>query len=251
MTVNSLSALIHGVVAAATVPLISDLDDVFGLGSVQVHVKDDLALIASRVPGDIDLTALFADQNRVAKVALAHHQILAEICTSVDVVPIRLGGVISGEQTAQELIRKDGDRFRETLRKIAGAVEFSVILNDGAPRPVAAPKPSDGRSYLRGRSAVASQVHLRPLRIEAAMAAVDALLREGTRSQQARPLPHAEQGGQQRRFDTTYLVDRDNTTEFLRRCSTLPALLADANLVSAVRGPWPSYSLAGELETTS
>jgi hypothetical protein len=251
MTAASLSALVHGVVAASAAPLIRDLDDVFGLGSVQLHVQNDLALVASPVPYDVDLTDLFADQGRVAQLALAHHDILAEICRSVDVVPVRLGSVISGEQTAQALIRDQGERFRTTLRQIAGAVEFSVIMSDGVCKPVAPPKPSDGRSYLRGRSAVASEVHARPQRIEATIAAADAMLRADTRAQDARPLPRPAPGVLQRRFDTTYLVERGHVTGFLQRCSTLPALLADANLVFGVRGPWPSYSLTGEPESTS
>jgi hypothetical protein len=251
MTAASLCALVHGVVAASAAPLIRDLDDVFGLGSVQLHVQNDLALVASPVPASLDLTNLFTDQGRVAQLALAHHEILAEICRSVDAVPVRLGSVISGEQTAQALIWDQGERFRATLRLIAGAVEFSVIMSDGACKPVAPQKPSNGRSYLRGRSAVASEVYARPQRIEATIAAADAMLRTGTRAQDARPLPRSELGVLQRRFDTTYLVERDHVSAFLQRCSTLPALLADANLVFAVRGPWPSYSLAGELESTS
>jgi hypothetical protein len=250
MTAASLSSLVHGVVAAVAAPLLGDLDDVFGLGSVQLHVQDDLALVTSPIPASLDLTALFADQGRVAQLALAHHQVLAEICGSVDVVPVRLGSVISGEETAQALIRDHGERFRNTLRLIAGAVEFSVIISDGVARPVAVAKPSDGRSYLRGRSAVASEVHARPQRIEATIAAVATELRADSRAQDMRPLPRPEQGMLQRRFDATYLVGRDKVAGFLKRCSTLPAMLADANLVFAVRGPWPSYSLAGELEAT-
>jgi len=249
MIAASLSALVHGVVAAPAAALIRDLDDVFGLGAVQVHVQADLALVTSPIPASLDLAALFNDQGRVAQLAVAHHDILAEICSSVDVVPVRLGSVISGERTAQALIRDQGDRFRNTLRLIAGAVEFSVIMTDGIPRPVAAPKPSDGRSYLRSRSVVASEVHARPQRIEATIAAVAATLRLDTRAEDVRP-PRSEQGTPQRRFDTTYLVERDHVAAFLQRCSTLPAQLADANLVFAVRGPWPSYRLAGELEAT-
>jgi hypothetical protein len=159
--------------------------------------------------------------------------------------------VISGDQTAQALIRDQGERFRATLQLIAGAVEFSVIMSDGVCKPVVPQKPSDGRSYLRSRSAVASEVHARPQRIETTIAAVDAILRADTRAQDPRPLPRADIGVLQRRFDTTYLVERDHVTAFLQRCGTLPALLADANLVFAVRGPWPSYGLAGGSETTS
>jgi len=250
MTAVPLSALVHGGVAASAARLIRDIEDVFGLGAVQLHVHGDLALVASPIPASLDLTALFDDQGRVAQLAIAHHEILAEICRSVDVVPIRLGGVISGERTAQALMRDQGERLRSTLRLIAGAVEFSVIMTDGISRPIVASKPSDGRSYLRSRSAVASEVHARPQRIEATVAAVAAMLREDTRAQDVRPLPGFQQGIPQRRFDTTYLVERCNVNSFLQRCSTLPALLADANLAFAVRGPWPSYSLADELETT-
>lgn len=252
MTAASRSALIHGIVAASAAPLIQDIDDVFGLGMVQSHVHNDLALVASWVSAELDLTALFSDQSRVAQLALAHHQILAEICSSVDVVPIRLGAVISSEQTARELLRKEGDRFRETLGKISGAVEFSVVLTDSASRPTVTPiKPSDGRSYLRGRSAVASAVHSRPLRIEASIAEVDATLRKRTRSRELRSLPRPEHGAVPRRFDATYLVEREHMAAFLDCCSSLPALLADANLIATVRGPWPVYSLAGELEAIS
>jgi len=247
---TSLSALVHGVVEASSVTRIGEVQDVFGLGAIQCHVADDLALITSPVPNAIDLSELFAAQGRVARLALAHHEILAEICAAVDVVPVRLGGVISGTRPAHTLLRDEGARFRTTLRLIAGAVEFAVTISDAEAKPIASSKASNGRSYLKGRAAVAAEVHSRPQRIKATIRAVAAMLREQARTQGERPLPAQEMGVLQRHFDAAYLVERGNVPQFLACCAAAPEFLAADNLLLTVRGPWPSYSLTGELETT-
>lgn len=249
MTATSLCALVHGVVDSADAGLIRHVKDVFGLGTVELHVEHGLALITSPVPSAIDLSELFAAQGRVAQLALAHHEILAEICAAVDVVPVRLGGVISGTHTAHVLLREEGARFRTTLSLIAGAVEFAVTMSDVELKPMATSKASDGRSYLKGRAAVAAEVHSRPRRIKATIRAVAAMLREDARTQGERPLPAQELGVLQRHFDAAYLVERGKVPQFLARCAAAPEFLAGDNLVLTVRGPWPSYSLTGELES--
>jgi hypothetical protein len=249
MTTASLSALVHGVIDAADVGGIGDVGDVFGLGAIRLLVEGDLALVSSPVPRQIDLAALVADPQRLARLALAHHEILAEICASVDIVPIRLGGVVSGPNTARALLRDGAPRFRTTLSLIAGAVEFAVTMTDAGNRPVATVKASDGRSYLKGRAAVAQDVHARPQRVKATIRSVAAMLREGARTQGERPLPPQELGVPQRHFDAAYLVERSKVAAFLARCEAAPDLLAADRLVLGVRGPWPSYSLTGELES--
>jgi hypothetical protein len=137
------------------------------------------------------------------------------------------------------------------LSLIAGAVEFAVTMTDAVATPVAAFKASDGRSYLRGRAAVAADVHARPQRVEATIRAVAEMLGEGARTQGERPLPPQELGVRQRRFDAAYLVERSQVPAFLSRCAAAPEFLAADRLVLAVRGPWPSYSLTGELESVA
>jgi hypothetical protein len=249
MTASSLSALVHGVIAAADVGGIGQVKDVFGLGAIQPLVEGDLALVTSPVPRAIDLAALFADQQQLARVALAHHEILAEICAVVDIVPIRLGGVIAGACSATAMLRDGGPRFRTTLSLIAGAVEFAVTMTDAGAPPPATVKASDGRSYLKGRAAVAAELHARPQRVKATVRAVAAMLREGARTQGERPLPPQELGVLQRHFDAAYLVERSKVPAFLARCEAAPELLAGDRLLLGVRGPWPSYSLTGELES--
>jgi hypothetical protein len=252
-------------VAATALPFIAEVKDAFGLGAVEIHVEDDLALVASPVPDDFDLAAAFADQDRVAQIALAHHEILAEICLPVDLVPVRLGSAISGERAARQLIRDQASRFRASLRLISGIVEFAVVMRDSGQVAVAVAKRQivasqtvasqtqacDGRGYLRARAAAVSEVHSRPLRVAATIQAVASLLSDEARSYAARPLPRPEPAEPQRHFDATYLVERARAAAFLGRCRTVPSLISDQQLSFTVRGPWPAYSLTAEVGSLS
>jgi hypothetical protein len=251
MTGNLLPWLVHGVVAATDIPLIREVKDVFGLGAIAIHAEDRLAMVASAVPAAIDLAAAFADQGRVAQIALAHHQILAEICVGVDVVPVRLGSAISGAEKARELIGEHGIRYRTSLRLVAGMVEFAVAISDGPSQPAPAARPADGRGYLKARAVLVSEVHARPQRVAATIQAVTAMLGEETVSQAERPLPRPAPSALRRHFDASCLVERARVPAFLDRCRRAPHLLSDDGLAFTVRGPWPAYSLAGEAGSLS
>jgi hypothetical protein len=246
MTDHLLPWLVHGVVAAADIHLIREVKDVFGLGTIAMDVEDGLAMVASAVPATVDLAEAFADENRVAKIALAHHQILAEICGVGDVVPVRLGSAISGATKARDLIREHGLRYRTSLRLIAGLVEFAVVISDGESQAAPVVRPADGRGYLKARAAMVSEVQARPQRVAATIAAVSAMLGEAAVSQAERPLPRLQPVAPRRHFDATCLVERTLVAAFLNRCRTAPRLLSEHGLALTVRGPWPAYSLAGE-----
>jgi len=252
MTDHPLPWLVHGVVAATDIALIRDVKDVFGLGTIAMAVEDGLAMVASLVPDSIDLAAAFADQDHVAKIALAHHQILAEICVGVDVVPVRLGSAISGADKARDLIREHGSRYRISLRLIAGLVEFAVVISDDPSRPAAAAaaRPADGRGYLKARAALVSDVQARPQRVAATIAALSAMLSAETVTQAERPLPRAPLAPR-RYFDATCLVERTRVAAFLERSGNAAGLISEERLTLTVRGPWPAYSLAGEAGSLS
>jgi hypothetical protein len=236
--------LLHGVVAATAGPVAGRCDDLFGCGKLAFVADGDLAFAASPVPAEFDLAAAFGAPDRVAAAAVAHHQILCELAVATDVVPIRIGTVVSGPAAAQDRLAAGADGFRSALRMVGGLVEYLLVATILVRADE--PPPADG-NWLRSRSAMitAGRDRLKStdeaMRQFASAVAAEASLVE-SRRRKVREEPDRV------RQEATFLVDRARTAAF--EAVARPALegLAGPILAFDMQGPWPAYSLAqGEL----
>src|SRR5438034_6114814 len=149
--------LVHGVVATRSGAGLPQIADAFDVAQVIGQAAEQLALLISNVPqhfrGDLEADTLFSDPARVTILARAHHRILQTAAVVTDVVPIRLGTLVSGPAGARDLLTREAGRFADRLAAIRNAVEFAVRIlpSPGPTRQVSRMQTGSGRDYLRAR----------------------------------------------------------------------------------------------------
>ena len=149
--------LVHGVVATRSAARLPIIADAFNEAEVISAATGRHALLISIVPqhfrGDVEADRLFSDPERIPILAMAHHLILQAATAVTDVVPIRLGTLVSGPAGARDLLTREASRFADHLAAIRNSLEFAVrILPARGPARQALPiAASNGRQYLRAR----------------------------------------------------------------------------------------------------
>jgi hypothetical protein len=231
-----MSALIlHGVVPAGAPFAVEDL---FGLGPVIRVEAGDLCFAASPVPPALDLSAVFADPGRAALAALGHHEILCEIATGTDVLPLRLGAAVSGANAARDRLGALAETIRPALRRVGGLVEYRLTARRPA---LAAAAPTAG--YLRARTEARRAG-------EAALAALDRILdRVAAAAGDAGAVVsvRATRGGTgEIGREATLILDRAARAAFEAEARARAEAEAGEGIAVTVEGPWPPYALSGE-----
>jgi hypothetical protein len=220
---SALRLLVHGVMRAA---------DARGLAA-RVAPFGDLAAVVSE-----DNEPEGDDAARTLALAQRHHALLSEIAATCDVLPVRLGAAFADEAAAARQLAEMADVFRAGLAACAGAVEYSLVVEDlGAP---VAPEPPDsgGKTYLKARSEALARSRARPARIAETLDGLEAQLRPHVRALARRP------AAPPRALDLTALVQRHATPTVLSWINQRQDELAALGLAADLRGPWPVYSFA-------
>ena len=234
--------LVHGVVAARSAAQLPQIADAFDVAAVIGAAADQHALLVSNVPqhlrGHIEANTLFSDPARISMLAMAHHRILQATAVVTDVLPIRLGTLVSGPKGARDLLTREADRFAERLATIRNAVEFAVRILPAreAMRQASQARAGSGREYLLARKD--ERGYGRP-------AAVGIVLRELARRAVAmyeRP-PGARQAGRPPAVaDVAFLVDRRRLGAFDECAGLIEQQIAENGLALDIFGPLPAYS---------
>ena len=206
--------LVHGVAATRSGTWLAHIADAFDIAEVIGAPADRHVLLISSIPqqfrADLDAGTLFSDPARISTLAMAHHRILQAIAVATDVVPIRLGTLVSGLAGARDLLTREAPRFADRLAAIRGAVEFAVrILPFPSPvRQLSRMPAGSGREYLRARRD--ERASSRPAVVDIALHEL-ALRAVATRERQ----PGARQAGQRPAVaDAAFLVDRRKLAAF-------------------------------------
>jgi hypothetical protein len=231
--------LVHGVVATASGAAFPNIADAFEVAEVIRVVADPHALIISNVPQPfrvhLEADTLFSDPARVSILAVAHHRILQAAIEVADVIPIRLGTVVTGPAAARDLLAREAGRFTDGLAAIHDAVEFAVrILSvPGPASQVSRIAAGSGRDYLRAR---------RDERAGRRPAVVDLALRQLARDALAirERRPGARQG--QPVADAAFLIDRRKLAAFAACAGRIERQIAGDGLALDLFGPLPAYS---------
>jgi gas vesicle protein GvpL/GvpF len=233
--------LVHGFVATASRARLPQIADAFDAAEAIGVAAHQLALLISNVPqhfrGDLEADTLFSDPARISILAVAHHRILQAAAVVTDVVPIRLGALVTGPAGARDLLTREAGRFADHLAAIHDAVEFAVRILParGPPRQASRMQAGCGRDYLRAR---------RDERASSRPAVVDIVFHElalravAIRERQ----PSSRQAGQPPIADAAFLVNRRKLAAFARYAERIERQIAGGGLALDVFGPLPAYS---------
>jgi hypothetical protein len=233
--------LVHGVVATASGAPPPQIADAFDAAEIIRVAADPHALLISNVPlhyrGHLEADTLFSDPARVSALAVAHHRILQAAVMNADVVPIRLGTVVTGPAGARNLLTREAGRFADHLAAIHGAVEFGVRILPvpGAARQVSQIQAGSGRDYLRARRD--QRAHSRPAIVDTALQQL-ALRAQAMRERQLRPRP----GQPPPLADAAFLIDRRKLAAFIECAARIERRFAADGLGLDLLGPLPAYS---------
>jgi hypothetical protein len=234
--------LVHGVVATDRQAPLPRIADAFDKAEVIDAAADPHALLISEVPlplqGEIEAGTLFSDPARISALAMAHHRILAALAATTDVVPIRLGTLVSGLAGARDLMTREARRFADRLAAIHNSVEFGIrMLPARAPVPAIAKlnAAASGRDYLHARSQ--QRARGRPASVDMALGE---LARRAVATCARRPSPRA--GQPPAIVDAAFLVDRGKLAAFTKCAGRIERQIAADGLALDVFGPLPAYS---------
>jgi hypothetical protein len=235
--------LIHAVLSAEAAIEIGDRAVIHD-APLDVVVAGSLKAIITLLPDAAFAEAAFAEPDRAASIAIAHHEVLTALAVTADVVPVRLGAACESRVAVTALLDAERDRFTEALTRIAGAAEYAVILTEAqAATPAPAPQVATGRDYLKFRSAATAQRRQQTAQLrEAALAAVEVLTGHARDRVFAQPRRNAQADRDKRIMDAALLITRDQVGHFTEAVKVAQAAIGDSGCELRVTGPWPAYS---------
>ncbi|MFC7303318.1 GvpL/GvpF family gas vesicle protein [Streptomyces monticola] len=241
-------------------PLQAELTGVGGAPAKTLR-HGDLIAVVSAVPeedfAEQPLRAHLEDLDWLSATARAHQSVIAALTTVTCPLPLRLATVFRDDSGVRTLLEDEGDRFRRTLDRLDGRVEWGVKIHAQpqaeAPAPAqesaagARPAAASGRDYLRRRR---EQQRSREAGNERADAFADRLHAELTRHAEATRL-HAPQNPSLTResgrnvLNAAYLVPRQLSEAFVELVDRTKDEAADLpGLRVELTGPWAAYSFA-------
>jgi hypothetical protein len=190
-----------------------------------------------------ELAAIVGDAGEDASVVTEerlweHEQTVESLMRHGDVLPVRFGAVLGGEESVAELLEGREQELSAALGAIAGRVELAVRARFSA-EPAAVPE--EPRKAQEPGAAYMSSLLQRRRAAEELVGRIDRELAELASASRARTLPLPTQP-----MTGAYLVDRGAVERFRARVRELDAEIAEAEIVCT--GPWPPYSFAGPRE---
>jgi hypothetical protein len=242
--------LLHCVLPRAC-PLLDLSPCVEGAAVKGIHAQG-LFAVASQLPDRLSDGAapedLFADPDRTAKVAMAHHTMLTRLAQDHDLAPVRLGALHETAAAAEAAIVANEVRFRDALARIGGAVEFEVKLTETgkptAPAPMLAA--ASGRDYLKARSTLLARQRQQTPPASVFVRQVMSDLAPVARSIDVLGTKRSDAAAQRRVLSAAVLVSRTEIAAFANIVSSLQADGMAHGLALAATGPLPAYHFAAE-----
>ncbi|WP_442816702.1 GvpL/GvpF family gas vesicle protein [Streptomyces sp. NBC_01304] len=223
-----------------------------GVGQAPVKAlrHGDLVAVLSAVPqrdfAEQPLRAHLEDLDWLAATARAHQTVVAALATVTSPVPLRLATVFHDESGVRTLIEAEADRFRRTLDRLDGRVEWGVKvqLQSGSSQPEAParPAPASGRDYLRQRLAGRRSQDDRDERAERFAARLHQELSRHAEAARLHPPQNSSLSREPGRnvLNAAYLVPRKDSEAFVELVDRTKG--EESDLGVELTGPWAAYS---------
>lgn len=227
-----------------------------GVGGAPVEaldLTDDLAVLVSRLPGDLADPAVWeehaADLPWLSEVAQAHHAVLQEATLTGDVVPLRLPGLYVGEAELRRSFTARIDGLTAAMERVRGRWEWAAkafeveAADDAGAEPVAA---STGREYLGRRIAERRARESSAKRLRAALSeVVDRLASAAVDVVHNAPQDPALSGrSEPMLLNVALLAERGESASLVAVADECVARCAEDGLLLEVNGPWPPYNFS-------
>lgn len=164
-----------------------------------------------------------------------------------DVVPMRFGGLLPGEEAVRAHLDAQGPTYLRALARIAGCVELGVrALLSPLPPPAATeeaamPRPRSGAEYLKARRqrySSESQLREHCAEVEQLLLSRVASLCREHRAELSPP-----RAGEPTLYSLYFLVPREQVPAFRAALSPLPDAVGARLTLS---GPWPTYNFVND-----
>jgi hypothetical protein len=178
-------------------------------------------------------------------VAQQHHAVLQEVVRTTDVLPLRLPGVYTDEESLCRAMRESGETLEVSFEVLHGNVEWGVKVFHEKPVHVSErPRARSGHDYLRlradqakRRDTAGAERHTAMLDIHQALAAVAA-------QAAVNPVQDRALSGRSAPMflNAAYLVNRSRRDEFFAAVDRLVQRFAMSGFAIEVTGPWPPYN---------
>lgn len=203
----------------------------------------DLAAAMATAPGGAQaLQDMLADADRAAVLAMAHNRVLCAVVAAVDVLPVRLGAVVSAGADGDRRLAEQAAEAAAGFERLGGAAEYALrVVEPARKQPAApAPKPRSGRDYLarrlaqrRGRSERADQA-------DGFLTALKTAALSAARDHRRRPIAPTSHGDR-RLLDLALLVARDRVDDLSAALDQHAETAAALGLRIEAIGPWPAF----------
>jgi hypothetical protein len=204
--------------------------------------------------GEDALRRNLEDLDWVASKARAHDAVITAISKSGPVIPVRMATVYLDDTHVARLLKDRHDDFVAALRRVAGRVELGVkayadlkSLVEQADSAAQEGAKGSGTAYLlRRRRQLASQEQAYHVAAEEAEAIHASLIRQAVDGKR-KPATDRSLSGRDgwMVLNGTYLVDEGVVALFRETVAALD--LSTARITLELTGPWPPYSVAGDV----
>ncbi|MGG7102347.1 GvpL/GvpF family gas vesicle protein [Rhodococcus sp. 24CO] len=237
----------------------ASLSGVVGVAGEAVRVvhSTDLAAVVGSVDldefGEGPLRRHLEDLDWLAATARAHERVVSAVLRCGPTIPLRLATLYLDDDRVRSLLEVGHEKFRTTLRSVAGRSEWGVkgygdarALAQTSPEKQAEPSQTGkGTAYLlRRRAELTAQQNVERRAAAEADDLHAALLQravEGLRRPVTDPVLSGKRAWMI--FNGTYLVDDDRVDDFTTFVATLDA--EREGITVELTGPWPPYSFSG------
>lgn len=207
--------------------------------------------------GEAALRRNLEDLDWLERTARTHHAVIETVAKERTVVPMRLATVYSSDEAVAGMLRERAADLRRALARLTGRSEWGVKAYVAWPAERAdGPRPGPdepgigpGAAYLRRRRAqLTARQDARREALASAQAVYAALGRLSVSARLYPPQsPEITGHPESMVLNAAYLVADERADEFGAAVTTLAA--EHPSLQTALTGPWPGYSFAGQDET--
>jgi hypothetical protein len=219
-----------------------------------------LAAAASRVGLDefevAKLQAEPADLPWLSKVAVRHHEIIADLARRLAVLPMRLGTIFQSRSSLIARLTRCQPDAVEFLKRLGDRQEWAVKLYVVERKLGQSPHPSTvsgggGARYLAAKAERLQQHHQAKATARQSASMVEDRLRGLADScQRLRVLPHVLTNRRETMlWNGAFLLPTSKFASFRDECVRLRGELAPDGLMVEVTGPWPAYHFCPSFES--